>query len=147
MFFFLVTKETTTMMSEMDANRPVYGAYEGQQQSSAQPIPPYETAYQQPSPGRVIDDNFIEAVSQRIAQQMAQQSQQPSGKVYGHKRSSQLPAGLRGAIAIVSVVALIPITIPLVLVGGFFGLVGVGLIAAVILGINAIANGVLSPRD
>jgi len=135
------------MMSEMDANRPVYGAYEGQQRSSAQPIPPYETAYQQPSPGGVVDDHFIEAVSQRIAQQMAQQSQQPNGKVYRQKRSSQLPAGLRGAIAIVSVIVLIPITIPVAIAGGFFGLVALGLIAAVILGVNAIANGVLSPRD
>jgi hypothetical protein len=135
------------MMSEMDANRPVYGAYEGQQHSSPQPQPPYETGYQQPSPGGVIDDNFVEAVSQRIAQQMVQQSQRSGGKVYGQRRSSELPVGLRGAIAIVSIAVLIPITIPLALTGGFFGLVALGLIAIVILGINAIANGVLSPRD
>jgi hypothetical protein len=134
------------MMSEMDANRPVYRAYEGQQHSSPQP-PPYETSYQQPPPGGAIDDNFIEAVSQRIVQQMAQQSQRSGGKVYSQKRSSELPVGLRGAIAIVSVVVLIPITIPLALAGGFFGLVALGLIAAVILGVNAIANGVLSIRD
>ena len=135
------------MMSEMDANRPVYGAYEGQQHSSAQPIPPYETGYQQPSPGGAIDDNFIEAVSQRIAQQMAQQSQRSSEKVHGHRRSSELPVGLRGAIAIVSVAVLVPIAIPLGLGGGFFGLLALGLTTAVILGVNAIANGVLSPRD
>ena len=135
------------MMPEMDANRPAYGAYEGQQRSPAQPIPPYETSYQQPSPGGAIDDNFIEAVSQRIAQQMAQQSQRSGGKVYGQKRSSALPVGLRGAIAIVSIAVLIPITIPLALAGGFFGLVALGFIGVVILGVNAIANGVLSPRD
>ncbi len=135
------------MMSEMDANRPMYGAYEGQPRSSAQPIPPYETSYQPPSPGGAIDDNFVEAVSQRIAQQMVQQSQRSSGKVYGQKRSSSLPVGLRGAIAIVSVVVLVPIAIPLVLVGGFSGLLAIGLIGVVILGINAIANGVLSPHD
>ena len=133
------------MMSEMDANRPVYGTYEGQQHSPVQPIPPYETGYQQPPPDAAIDDNLVEAVYQRVAQQMAQQ--QLGGKVYSQRRSSELPAGLRGAIAIVSVVALIPITIPLVLVGGFFGLVGLAIVAAVILGVNAIANGVLSHRD
>jgi hypothetical protein len=67
--------------------------------------------------------------------------------VYGQRRPSELPVGLRGAIAIVSVAVLIPITIPLALAGGFFGLVALGLIAAVILGVNAIANGVLLPRD
>lgn len=139
--------EMITMMSEMDANRPMYGAYEGQPHSSAQPVPPYETSYQPPSPGGAIDDNFVEAVSQRIAQQMVQQSQRSSGKVYGQKRSSELPVGLRGAIAIVSVVVLIPIAIPLVLVGGFFGLVALGFIGVVILGVNAIANGVLSSHD
>jgi hypothetical protein len=133
------------MMSEMDANQSVHRGYEGQQRSSAQSVPPYETGYQQPSAGGVIDDNFVEAVSQRIVQQMAQQS---GGKVYGQKRSpSELPVGLRGAIAIVSVAVLVPITIPLGLVGGFFGLVALGLAVAVILGVNAIANGVLSPRD
>lgn len=132
------------MMSEMDANRPVHGVYEGQQRSSAQSIPPYEMGYQQPSAGGVIDDNFVEAVSQRIAQQMAQQS---GGKVYGQKRSSsELPAGLRGAIAIVSVAVLVPIGIVLGL-RGLDGLLALGIVAGVILGVNAIANGVLSPRD
>jgi hypothetical protein len=143
--FGIVIREMITMMSEMDANRPVYGAYEGQQRSSAQPIPPYEMSYQQPSPGGAIDDNFVEAVSQRIAQQMAHQ--QPGGKVYGQKRPSELPVGLRGAIAIVSVAVMVPIAIPLGIAGGFFGLVALGFAAAVILGVNAIANGVLSPRD
>jgi hypothetical protein len=133
------------MMSEMDANQSVHRAYEGQQLGSAQSIPPYETGYQQPSAAGVIDDNFVEAVSQRIAQQMAQQA---GGKVYGQKRSpSELPVGLRGAIAIVSVAVLVPIAIPLGLTGGFFGLVALGLAAAVILGVNAIANGMLSTRD
>jgi len=127
------------MMSEMDANRPVYGAYEGQQQ----PIPPYG-GYQQPPVAGVIDDNLIEAISQRVAQQMAQQSQPSGGKVYGQRRSSMLPAGLRGAIAIVSVIAFIPLGIVL----GYFGqLVALGILGAVILGVNAITNGLLSPRD
>ena len=137
------------MMPEMDANRPVYGAYEEQQRGSAQSIPPYETVYQQPSAGRAIDDNFVEAVAQRVAQQIVQQSQQSSGKVYGQKRSSsELPAGLRGAIAIVSVVMLIPLIG--ILFGGrgdFGSLLALGIIGVVILGVNAIANGVLSPRD
>lgn len=129
------------MMSEMDANRSIYGTYEGQQSGSTQP--PYEKGYQQPSPGGAIDDNFVEAVSQRIAQQMAQQ--QASGKVYGQKPSpSELPAGMRVAIAIVSVAVLIPIGIVL---GLNNGLLALGIVGVVILAVNAIANGVLSFRD
>src|SRR5262249_25242525 len=138
-FLYCVIKETITMMSEMDANRPAYGAYEGQQR----PIPPYE-GYQQPPLGGVIDDNFIEAVSQRVAQQMAQQSQQSGGKVYNQRRSSMLPAGLRGAIAIVSVAAFIPLGIVL---GGLGNLVALAIVGVVLLGINAITNGLISPRD
>ena len=137
------------MMSEMDANQPLqgrpgssYGSYEGQQRSSAQSIPPYETPYQQPSPGGAIDDNFVEAVSQRIAHQIGQQS---AGKVYGQKHvSSDLPAGLRGAIAIVSVAALVPLGIVL---GLHDGLAALGIIGLVILVVNAIVNGVLSSHD
>jgi len=143
------------MMSEMDAGQPVqeragssYRGYEGPPESSAQPIPPYEMGYQQPPSGGAIDDNFIEAVSQRIAQQMAQQSRQSSGKVYGQRRSpSSLPVGLRGAIAIVSVAVMVPIAIPLGLLGGFFGLLALGFAGVIILLVNAIANGVLSPPD
>jgi hypothetical protein len=128
------------MMPEMDANRPAYGVYEEQQRS----VPPYEPGYQVPPTNGGIDDNFIEAVSQRIAQQIARQS---AGKVNSQKRStSELPAGLRGAIAIVSVCVLIPIGIPLGL-QGFAGLMALGFIGAVILLVNAIANGVFSPRD
>lgn len=137
------------MMSEMDASQPVqgrpgssYGNYEGQPRGSAQSIPPYETPYQQSSPGGAIDDNFVEAVSQRIAQQIGQQSR---GKVYGQKHSSsELPAGLRGAIAIVSVAVLVPLGIVL---GLYNDLVALGIVGLVILIVNAIVNGVLSSRD
>ncbi len=139
------------MMSEMDANQSMQGrpssssGYEGQPRVSPQPVPPYEMGYQPPSPGGAIDDNFVEAVSQRIAQRVAQQSRQSSGKVYGQNHSpSLLPAGLRGAIAIVSVVALIPLGLVLGLYGQFLAL---GLVCAVILLVNAIVNGVFSFRD
>ena len=140
------------MMSEMDANQSrqgrqgsSYGGYEEQPHVSAPPIPPYEMGYQPPSPGGVLDDNFVEAVSQRIAKQMIRQSQQSGEKVYGQKHSSALlPAGLRGAIAIVSVVALIPLGLALGLNGQFLAL---GIVSVVILLVNAIVNGVFSFRD
>jgi hypothetical protein len=131
------------MMPEMDANRPVYGTYEGQQRESVQP-PPYEMGYQPPSAGGTIDDNFVDAISQRVAQQMAQQS---SGKVYGQRRpSSGLPAEQRTGIAIVSVLVLIPLGVVL---GqqGLGGLLALGVVGLVILAVNAIANGVLSLHD
>jgi hypothetical protein len=100
--------------------------------------------YQQPSAGGAIDDNLVDAVSQRVAQQMAQQS---SGKVYGQQRpSSGLPAEQRTAVAIFSVVALIPLGIVL---GqqGLGGLLALGIVGVVILAVNAIANGVLSAHN
>lgn len=131
------------MMPEMDANRPVYRDYEGQQRDSAQP-PPYEMGYQPPSAGGAIDDNFVDAVSQRVAQQMAQQSR---GKVYGQQRpSSGLTTDQRAGIAIVSLLVLVPLGIVL---GqqGLGGLLALGIIGLAILLVNAIANGVLSLRD
>ena len=140
------------MMSEMDATQSrqgrqgsSYGGYEEQPRVSAQSGPPYEMGYQPPPFGGAIDDNFVEAVSQRIAQQVIRQSQQSSGKVYGQKHSPELlPAGLRGAIAIVSVSALIPLGIVLGVNGQFLAL---GIVSAVILLVNAIVNGVFSFRD
>jgi hypothetical protein len=139
------------MMSEIDANQSVqgrpgnsYGYYEGQPRGSAQSIPPYEMPYQQPSPGGAIDDNFVEAVSQRIAQQIGQQS---TGKVYGQKRkSTDIPADQRTGIAIVSVLVLVPLGIVL---GqqGVGGLLALGLVGLVIMAVNMLANGVLSSRD
>jgi hypothetical protein len=150
-FTLYVTREKRYMMSDMEPNqsmqgrpRSSYGAYEGQQHGS---VPPYETAYQQPSPGDPIDDNLVEAIAQRIAQQMAQQSRQSTGKVYGQRHSPlALPAGLRGAIAIVSVAALIPLGIVLGLTGGL-GLVALAITGVIILLVNAIVNGAFSFRD
>src|SRR5579885_2534542 len=115
------------MMPQMDAGEPIreqsrYGKYEGSQQYAQQQqySTPYEPGQQQGSP---IDDNLVEAVAQRIAQIMGQR---PGGKVYGY---SQTPptAGMKLALAIVSLCLLIPLAAILISgVGGTGGLIGFG---------------------
>jgi hypothetical protein len=80
--FLMIQKELHIMMPQMEANQPIhqqssaaYGAYEGNSTSSQQQ---YEAPYQQPPQGGTLDDNFVEAVAQRITQRM---SQSTTGKV------------------------------------------------------------------
>src|SRR5690349_18563323 len=100
------------MMPQMEANQSspqqtstTYGAYEGTRQSYQQQ---YQTEYQQPA----LDDNFVEAVAQRIAQHMHQDT---TGKV--RDKGDRLSSDQRTGIAIVSIIfsmlALIPLGIVL----------------------------------
>src|SRR5215472_2442542 len=105
----------------MESNQPIheqprttYGAYEGTRESYHQQ---YETEHQQPT----LDDDFVEAVAQRIAQHMHQDT---TGKVRG--KGYRLSPEQRTAIAIVSIIfSLLPL-IPLgIVLGqlGFYGLI------------------------
>jgi hypothetical protein len=136
-------KELCLMMPQMEPGESArersgsgYGAYAGNAEYAQ---PQYRAPYEQPSAGGAYDDNFIEALAQRIAQRSAQG---PSGKVYSQShRNDQLSAGQRLALAIVSVVMLIPIAgICVGGMGGFGGLMGfvVGCVAIVL--INAVFN-------
>lgn len=101
-----------------------YGQYEGN---------PSHTQRQNDT----YDDNFVEALAQRIAQRVPQGSQ---GKVTGGGRS-MVSAGQRLALAIVSVVILIPLA---GILGeglqSFLGLVTFGIACATIFLINAVFN-------
>jgi hypothetical protein len=78
------------------------------------------------------------------------QTQMPSGVSFGQApiqartwfgQTSQSPAGMRLALAIVSVVMLVPLTgIALGALGPFAGLIALGIICAAILGINYTFN-------
>src|SRR2546429_7333808 len=74
-----------------------YGAYEGNRESTQQQ---YEAPYQQPPRGGTIDDNLVEAMSQRIAQLMSQQS---TGKVYEPRHQARPPYRMQLALGIVAV--------------------------------------------
>ncbi len=93
------------MMPQMESDgvqreRPGYGRYEGQQQG----YPPAQDPY---SPSQhTYDDDFVDTLAQRIAQRMTQGARD---KVQPTAGSTATP-GMRLALAIVSVVMLIPIT-------------------------------------
>jgi hypothetical protein len=101
-----------------------YGQYEGSPSYTQRPNDTY-------------DDNFVEALAQRIAQRVPQGSQ---GKIVGGSRNSVSP-GQRLALAIVSVVMLVPLAGALIAgAGGFLGLVAFGIACATIFLVNAIFN-------
>lgn len=135
------------MMPQMEANQPIhqqpsaaYGAYEGNSTSSQQQ---YEVPYQQAPQGGTLDDNFVEAVAQRITQRM---SQSTTGKV--REKGDRLSADQRTAIAIVSIVLSIVALIPLGIVlgqQGFAGLIALGMVCLTIFMVNAVIHGLLSP--
>lgn len=102
-----------------------YGQYEG--------TPSYTTQRQNDT----YDDNFVEALAQRIVQRLPQASQ---GKITSGSRNRVHP-GLRLALAIVSVVMLVPLAAILVVsTGGALGLLTFGIACAAIFLINAVFN-------
>ena len=133
------------MMPQMDAGDPreqpgsSYGRYEGSQ-NYAQQQQSYETPYGAPQ-GSAYDDEFVDGLAQRLAQRIGQI---PQGKVFpGSRKRNEADAGPRLGLAIVSVGALIPISIVLLQSAGFFGLIGLIVACVAITLINAIFNGVL----
>ena len=115
------------MMPQMNSEeQPGYGHYEG------------SPSYTQQQQYGTYDDNFVEALAQRIVQRVPQGSQ---GKIGVTHRNDTLNAGQRLALAIVSVVMLIPLAgVFMGTVGGFTGFIGFGVACAVIFLINAIFN-------
>ena len=108
-------------MSQMQQNEEYgYGRYEGARQ--------YDDHPPQQQYGGTVDDNFVEAVAQRIVQRMPVGAQ---GKLVGS--SNRLASGQRLALAIVSLGILIP------LAGIIFGSMQSGFLAAVVFGIACAA--------
>jgi hypothetical protein len=134
------------MMPHREPNQPIYeqpsnayGVYGGNRASTQQQ---YEVPYQQPPPqGGRLDDNFVEAVSQRVAQLISQQS---TSKAY---QKSQEPYGMRLALGIISVLIVIPLAgICLTGMGGIEGLVSFLIGCTAIVWMNLAFNGVLDFR-
>jgi len=86
-----------------------YGGYTGSPQYDG---PPVQQQYSTPPQGQNVpppmyDDAFMDAFAQRLSQRMPQG---PQGKVYPQTaQRDRLSAGQRLALAIVSILALIPI--------------------------------------
>jgi len=136
------------MMPQMESNQPTYeqpstayGAYEGNRESSQQQ---YETPSQQSPRGGTLDDNFVEAVSQRLSQLMFQQ---PTSKTYTQKSQDRPPHGMQLALGIISVIVVMPLAaICLNGMGGIGGLVGFLIGCSAIVWMNLAFNGVLDFR-
>ena len=134
------------MMPQMESNQPIheqssatYGSYKGNRESSQQQ---YEAPYQQTPQGGRLDDNFVEAVAQRIAQYT---NQATTGKV--REKNERLSADQRTAIAIVSIVLSMLALIPLGIVlgqQGIGGLIALGIVCCTIFMVNAVIHGVMS---
>jgi hypothetical protein len=116
-----------------------YGIYEGNMASTQQQ---YEIPYQQPPQQGKLDDNLVEAVSQRVAQLISQQSM---SKAY--QKSQEPIYGMRLALGIISLLVVIPLAgICLAGLGGVVGLIGFLIGCTAIIWINLAFNGVLGFR-
>jgi hypothetical protein len=123
---FSESYERNLTMQQMNSSEEQYnyGKYEG------------EPSYTQ-RPDNIYDDNFIEALAQRIVQRTPQGAQ---GKITGGSRNRVHP-GMRLALAIVSVVMLVPLAAILADgAKGFLGFVTFGIVCAAIFLINAVFN-------
>lgn len=94
----------------MQESQSSYGHYEGTQGYHQ---PPYDggagpsASQQVPPTSSMYDDEFVDAFAQRLSQRMAQG---PRGKVYTQHPRQSISAGMRLALAIVSVVMLVPLS-------------------------------------
>ncbi|GLV57391.1 hypothetical protein KDH_42270 [Dictyobacter sp. S3.2.2.5] len=137
------------MAPQMDSQeqRPNPSAYQGYEGTSTyrHDGPPYEheqATYGQPSgTNQFADDNFVEAVAQRLGQRL-NQNQNFGGKIYqpGSTRS-KASSGQRLALAIVSVSVLVPLAaILLAGVGGPIGFASFIVAGGIIALVNVIFN-------
>ncbi|GHO88931.1 hypothetical protein [Dictyobacter formicarum] len=127
--------------------RPNPSTYQGYEGTAAyrQNIPPYEreqAAYGQPAgENKFADDNFVEAVAQRLGQRLTQ-NQNFGGKIHqpGSTRS-KASSGQRLALAIVSIGVLVPLSgILLSGVGGAIGFASLIVAGGIIALVNLIFN-------
>jgi hypothetical protein len=129
-------------MSQMEPNQPIheqssatYGAYEGNRG-------PFQQQYEVPYQQSTLDDNFVEAVAQRIAQYTNRATTEKA-----REKSDRLSAGQRTGIVIVSIVLSMLVILILGLVlgqQGTGGLIALGIVCSTIFMVNAVVNGVLS---
>ncbi len=130
-------------MHQMESGDPIrehpgsaYRGYEGGQSSFE---PPYGTSYQPPSSGSTLDDNLVEAVAQRIVRIL--NNQNSNEKIFTQSSKHDRPSsGQRLALAIVSLVLLVPIGGVAFGTLGALGTFAFGAACLVILLVNVVFN-------
>jgi hypothetical protein len=86
-------------------------------------------------------DQLADAIARRLQAQTPSNVQLPPAVQFHPNPISVVTAGMRLALAIVSVGALIPLAaITLAILGPFAGLIGLGIVSVAILGINFLFN-------
>ena len=91
---------TRRYMQQQDQSSSSYGQYNEQQAYSQQQ---YDTSYGRPSKGETLDDDFVDAVSERIVQRLRQET---LGKVYPQPQTFDKNI-LRIALALISMAILV----------------------------------------
>jgi Fe2+ transport system protein B len=98
-------------MPQQEQSSSTYGRYEEQQAYTQQQ---YGTSSERPSKGEAVDDDFVEAVAERIVQRLRQET---AGKVYPQPR--QLDKNLlRISLAIIALLLLVLFAFLFVIVVG-----------------------------
>lgn len=109
------------------------------QQQSPQPHGEHQWSSSGSSYEAGYEGNFQQ--SDQLADAIARRLQTQASSFMPIHRSSGVTAGMRLALAIVSICMLVPLSaITLGILGTFSGLIGMGVIGVVILGVNAMFN-------
>ncbi len=121
------------MTPQHEQSSSTYGRYEEQQAYAQQG---YETPYRQTSKGEALDDDFVEAVSERIVQRLRQEM---AGKVYPQPQQFDKNM-LRIALALISMLILVLFAFLFVIVvGGSTGWISFAIGSFIIFLIAAVA--------
>ena len=127
------------MMPQMDPGQPIRevpGA--AMEHMKATRATPHLHSIIQGPQSSAYDDEYVDSLAQRILQRMAQG---PQGKIRPTGTRDRVSAGMRLALAIVSIVMLIPLSAILMAgVGGIAGLISFGAACVAIFLINAVFN-------
>ena len=99
------------MTQQHEQSSSTYGRYEEQQAYAQQS---YETPYRETAKGEPLDDDFVEAVSERIVQRLRQET---AGKVYPQPQQFDKNI-LRTVLALISMVILVLFAFLFVIVVG-----------------------------
>jgi hypothetical protein len=121
------------MTPQHEQSSSTYGRYEEQQAYAQQQ---YETPYRQTSKGETLDDEFVEALSERIVQRLRQET---AGKVY--PQPQQFGGNFqRIALALISLVILVLFAFLFVIVvGGSTGWISFAIGSFIVFLITAVA--------
>jgi hypothetical protein len=121
------------MTPQHEQSGSTYGRYEEQQAYAQQG---HETPYRQTSKGETLDDDFVDAVSERIVQRLRQET---AGKIYPQPQQFDKNI-LRMVMAVISMLILVLFAfLFLIVVGGSTGWISFAIGSFIIFLIAAVA--------